>query len=271
MANETITSGAGLRKARVFALDANGVPTQVIDVTGVKAITLNVPENQIITHVGDDQAFAQDFLPPNTLPNGTFTTAKSNQTLDALLSNTLVETIGETEMDGQFTDKAGYEIDAMMEYHRQALVTQPGDPDFGSRRWQNFWVMRSRITPQGNSPDQGSDDVNTYQYVPTPGIESPWGVPFAEDTNGYGRAVRVRTTSEYPQMLDTFTGNNTASSFTVTYTPISVAKTKAWVDGVSATVSGVTPSTKAIAITPTPDDEADVRILYETSANITPS
>jgi hypothetical protein len=271
MANETITSGAGLRKARVFALDANGVPTQVIDVTGVKAITLNVPENQIIVHVGDDQAFAQDFLPPNTLPSGSFTTAKANQTLDALLSNTLVDTIGETEMDGQFTDKAGYEIDAMMEYHRQALVTQPGDADFGSRRWQNFWVMRSRITPQGNSPDQGSDDVNNYQMVPTPAIETPWGVTFSEEDNGFGRAVRVRTTSEYPQMLDTFTGNNTVTDFVVNYTPISVAKTKAWVNGVLTAVSSVTPSTKTVTFSPAPANVADVRILYETSANITPS
>lgn len=277
MANETITSGAGLRKARVYALSTAGLPDgdqsgadgyNGENVTGVKAVTLNVPENQRIQHVGDDQTFAQDFLPPTELPSGNFTTAKTNQTLDALLQDTLVQTIGEWELDALSTNKAGQEIDVCFMYWRQALVTDPSDSDFGSRRWQTFIIPKERITPQGNSPDQGSDDVNNYSMTPTGSLITPWGVSFTEDDNGFTRAVRLRATSDYPIMMERYTGNATLATFNTEFSPVSVAKTKAWNadTGAALTVNAI--GANSFTVSSAPGNGAAVVALYETADSI---
>lgn len=277
MANETITSGAGLRDERIYLLDANGIPDgdqsgangySGIDVQGVQDITLNIPDVQPIQHIGDDYVFAQDYLPPNTVVTGSFNTGKTNQTLDVALVGTKIKTEGEWELDGQDTSKAGQEKDVLLMYHRQALVTDQADPDFGSRRWQNFFIYKTRVIPKGNTPGQGGADQNAYQIIPTGVIRTPWGDTFDETDFGYTRAVRGRLTSEYPLRAEWYDANGTATIYNLEWTPINVAKTRAYrVDtGANLTVSSV--DTTAKTVTLNGSAPANIAILYETSDSI---
>lgn len=278
MANETITSASGLRKARVYALDSAGYPNgdqsgasgyNGVDVTGIKGVSINSPDNQRINHTGDDETFAQDFLPPTELPSGSFTTGKTNQTLDAMLTDQNVQTIGEWELDGQYTNKAGSEIDVLMMYWRQALVTAPGDVDFGSRRWQTHIIGKCRVTPQGASPEQGGADVNNYSLTATKTGVTPWGVAFTEADNGFTRAVKLRKTADYPIMLERYTGNGTLTTFNTEFAPITAAKTKVWVNGTAAIVNSVDTSAKTFTLSAAPANNGKVVALYETSDGIT--
>lgn len=278
MANETITSASGLRKVRVYALDSSGYPNgdqsgangyNGIDVTGARSVSLNVPENQKIVHVGDDVPFAMDFLPPTELASGSLTTAKTNQTLDALLSNTLVQTLGEWEIDGLDTSTAGNEIDVCLFYWRQALVTDPADSDFSSRRWQTHAIVKARITPQGATPDQGAADLNNYSITPTKSTAAPYGSSFTQVVNGFTQAARLRMTGEYPIMMERYTGNATLDTFNLEFTPLTAAKTKCFVDGAAATVSSVNTGAKTFTLSAAPANAGKVIVLYETADSIT--
>lgn len=279
MANETITSGAGLRKARFYALNTDGIPNgdqsgatgyNGQDVTGIREVSLNFPENQRIQHVGDDNTFAQDFLPPGELPSGTFITAKTNQTLDALLLGQQVQALGEWELDGLNTDNAGAEIDGCLMYWRRAKLTEPGNAAFGSRRWQTFFIPKTTITPNGNTPTQGSADENNYSLTPTGVLQTPWGVAFTANDNGFLRCVRLRMTSEYPVMMERYTGNATLDTFNTEFSPITVAKTKAFNadTGAALTVNAI--GANSFTLSAAPGNGVAVVALYETDDNITP-
>ena len=61
----------GMRRAVIFALDANGYPAAIgvtayegIEVVGPKAFTLTVPDARRIVHTGNDRVLALDYLPP---------------------------------------------------------------------------------------------------------------------------------------------------------------------------------------------------------------
>lgn len=272
---ENITSGVGLRKAVFYETDANLYPSgnqsgadgyAGTDITGVKGVSLNIPDNVRIPHTGDDVVFAQDFLPPTDLPSGTIQTGKMNQILDTILADTLTQTIGEMELDALDTSKAGYEATGILMYYRQALAVEPGDADFGARRWQTFIIPSVRITPQGNSPAQGSDDTNNYSMTPTKVNRTPWGVAFTEMDNGFTAAVRLRLNAEFPVMLERWTGNGTLDTFNTSYAPISVAKTQVWANGTLQTVSSVTDTTIVLSA-PVTNNQVIVA-LYETDSQI---
>lgn len=282
MANEKITSGAGLRKGRFYELNTDGIPDGGVvagatgyrgqDATGIREVSLNFPENQRIQHVGDDQPFAQDFLAPNELPSGTMITAKMNQTLDAMLLGQEVQTEGEWEIDGLNTDNAGAEIDTCFVYWRRALLTEPQNPAFGSRRWQTHILPITKATPNGNTPTQGSADENNYALVPTGASKTPWGVELTQEDNGFLRTVRLRMTSEYPIMMEYYRGNATLTTFNTEFAPISVAKTKATLtsDGSSITVSSVDTANNTVTLNSAPANNALICIRYESDSNITP-
>lgn len=275
MTTSKITSGAGLRAARVYLLGADGYPTgdqaganlyDGISVTGVKAVTLNQPETVRVQHKGNDRVFAQDTLPPNELPSGSVTTAKANQELDTALITTKTQTIGDAFMDPQITDKQGSEADIMLLYHRQALNTDAtGGTAFGKRRWQNFIIAKTRMVPGIAGADQGADDVNSYALIPTPITTTPWGAALSLLNNGATEAVRLRLMSDYPLMFEFGTGNNTLPTFNLVKTPISAAKTVAWVNGTPASVSSVDTSAKTVTLASAPAHLAAVAIAYETS------
>ncbi len=274
---EQISSGAGLRRIQVFALDSDGYPNgdqsgangyDGIYLSGAQSIANNFPDIQTIPHVGDDRVLAQDYLPPNVAVSATINTAKTNIQDDAIFTNTLVETVGETEMGGMATDQQGSEIDLAIVYYRQALDTDPESASFGSRRWQMGMFPVTRLIPKGASIDQGAADVNAYNVVPTPVTSAPWQKAFTLVTNGYTDAQFLRFNSDNPAMIERWTGDNTITEFNLSFTPITVAKTAVFVDGAEVTVSAVNTTTDTVTLDSAPGNLAKIVAWFETSDNI---
>lgn len=276
MAQTQIASGTGLRNIRAWLIDSdgypvgtqsgtNGYPGFLID--GAKSFTSNVPDPQIVTHTGNDQPFAQDVLPPTELENATLTTGKTNLSADALLTDTLVETLtGNLVMGGMSTNKQGCEPQVVLMGWRQAVDTDPTSANFGQRRYITSMYPSSRVVPKGGSMEEGSDDVNSYNVVPTTVTQTPWNVSFTEVTNGYTRTQRLRFISDGPLMMESFDTSGAASTFSVDFTPVSVAKTHVWYYGSPQTVSSVDTANKTFTLSAPPAlATAKLVALYETT------
>jgi len=276
-AGPNITSAAGLRRAQFFALNTSGYPDgdesgatpyDGVNVEGIRSFSLNVPAITPVQHVGNDRLIAQDYLPPTEGARGEMSTAKQNLSLDALLTDTLVETIGETTVGGLLTNKQGNEIDGCILFYRQALDTTEGAQQL--RRWQTHMFPVMRAIPKAGSAEQGAADENGYDVIPTVATKYPWGHAFSDTAGeeGFTEAQYLRFTSEYPPILNKWDGNNTLATFTLSLTPISVAKTAVFVNGTATTVSSVDTGAKTVTVTPAPANLAEVVAWYETSDDI---
>jgi hypothetical protein len=272
-----ITSASGLRRIQIFALNSSGYPEgdesgadgyDGVNMEGARSFSLNAPDVTRIPHVGNDRLLAQDFLPPTEGASGAITTAKQNLTLDALLTDTLVEVIGETSVAGLLTNKQGNEIDVCVIAYRQALDTTEGAQQL--RRWQAHMLPVARIVPRGGSMEQGAADENSYTVVPTVATKYPFGHAFADQAGdeGFTESQYLRFTGENPPVMEKWDGNNTLATFNLNWTPISVAKTTVYVNGTAATVSSVDTGAKTLTLSAAPANASEVVAWYETSDDI---
>lgn len=276
MATTKVSSGAGLKLAYVFATDVNLYPSgdqtgsvgyDGAEVQGIQSWTPTVPDVQPIPHRGNDRVFAQDFLPATELPTAVINTGKQNLDLDALLSGTRVWQAKESQNGVFVTNKDGQEIDTWLMTWRQALDTERTSPTFGRRRWQST-VGFCHIIPKGSPADQGAADVNNYQVIYTPTNKTIWGEVYSDGTMGATSAVWVRRTSDYPTFVERFAADGTITTFLLTRTPISVARTELWVNGTSVTVNSVSVANKTLTAAAAPGATGSVVAVYETSDSI---
>ena len=276
MAQTQIASGAGLRNIRAWLLDSEGYPAGdqsgaagydgfLID--GAKSFTSNVPDSQIVTHTGNDQPFAQDVLPPSELETGTLTTGKTNLSADAALTDTLVlDLLGNLVMGGMSTSKQGCEPQVMLMAWRQGQNTDPNSTSFGQPRYITNMYPSARVVPQAGSMEEGSDDVNNYNVVPTSVTDTPWGVAFTIVANGYTRAQRLRFISDNPLVVEGYDTDGAEDTFSTAFAPITVAKTRVWYYGSPQTVDSVDVSNKTFTLNAAPATAtARMVALYETT------
>jgi hypothetical protein len=274
-AGPEITSAAGLRRIQIFVLNTSGYPDgdqsgangyDGVNLEGARSLSLTIPAVQRIAHVGNDRLLAQDFLPPTEGASGEIRTAKQNLTVDALLTGTLVAAVGETKVGGMLTDRQGAEVDVCVIVYRQALDTTAGAQAL--RRWQAHMFPVARIVPRAGTFEQGGADENVYDIIPSVATKFPWGVAFTDADNGFTEAQYLRFTAENPPVMERWTGNGTLTTFNTTWTPISTAKTKVFVNGSLVAVSSVSPSGKTITLGSAPSSGAVVVAWYETSDNV---
>jgi hypothetical protein len=277
MAQTQIASGSGLRNIRAWLIDSDGYPNNdtasgtdgyagfLID--GAKSFTSNVPDSQIVTHTGNDQPFAQDVLPPSELENAALTTAKTNLSADAALTDTKVQDLGgDLVMGGMSTSKQGCEPQIVLMGWRQALDTDTTSANYGQRRYITNMYPSARTVPQGGNAEEGGDDVNNYNVVPTTVTDTPWGVAFTEVLNGYTRTQRLRFISDNPLMMESFDTDGAAVTFSLDFAPISVAKTRVWYYGTPQTVDSVDTSAKTFTLNSAPASAVNRMVaLYETT------
>lgn len=274
MASPQIASGAGLRHVRFWLVDVDGFPSGSQSgsdgysgrrLEGVKTFQANVPDVQPIRHTGDDRVFAQDHLPPTELETATITTGKTNLIVDAELSGIEIETLGDMQILGYGTDQQGFEEQVIVYGWRQALNTEEGSADFGTRQYITTIYNSCRLTPKGGQMSEGAADENSYNLTPTPTTKKIWGEEFDADTLGYSTAIKTVLITDNPIMIERFDAPGGVTTFLLDFAPITAAKTKAFVDGTATTVASVNVSAKTATLSPAPSAAAVVVIVYETS------
>jgi hypothetical protein len=276
MASRTV-SGGGVRRAVVAVLDENGFPntsgttdllTEFTRIGGIKTVATTDPEPQRFTHYGDDSPYAQDSLPPSEVGSFTFTTSRSNMTIDSLLEGNSTVTIGNIQVRAANTNKRGSEPLVMFAAYRQALDTDDDNTGtFGKlRQWQLRIYPSTRISPASESFEQLNTD-KTYNATPTPVASTPWGQAFTEAIYGNTSAEYVDITTDYQPQLAFGEGNGVKASFSLPYAPVSSSNLKVWVDGTLQTPSAVNISTTnpAFTLSTAPGSLASIFALIETN------
>lgn len=272
-APEVVRSGVGLRNVVIFALDASGFPSggtatayEGTTISGARALTLNDPEPQQIVHRGDDRIFALDTLPSQEPVSGELRVGKTNDTVDAILTDDLAFTVGETNMFNIGSDNRGDENQVGLLAYRQTLDTLPTSSNFGSRRWEFRLFPKTFIIPRDTGVDETPED-RVYTVRPQFITQHIWGTALTTGTEGAESAQGFRGVSEFKPKLIQYThptpgGGVVTLAFPTDAPAQATGKIKVWIASV-ATVPDTLGTTQISFTTAVLTTNAIVVVLYE--------
>jgi len=269
LSNE-IRSGVGFRHVQLFALAADGYPNATdtseyagLRISGARALTINDPEPQQISHLGDDRVFALDVLPPTEALSGELVVGKVNDVVAQVIGDDLAVSVGEAQILGIGTDNRGDENQVALLAYRQTLDTDPDSTTFGSRRWE-FRLFPKTFVIERESGFQSAPEEKMYTIRPQFVTKHLWGTAFAVGTEGFEQAQGFRGISEYKPRLASFLGDSaeTDFAFDTDFPAQSTDKIAVWVSGVLTTAS-ITKATTGVQWTTAPITDAEIVIFYE--------
>lgn len=268
--SDEIRSGVGFRHVQILALAADGYPNATdtseyagARISGARTLTINDPEPQQISHLGDDVVFALDVLPPTEALTGELVTGKVNDVVAQIIGDDLPVSIGQAQILGIGTDNRGDENQVALLAYRQTLDTDPDSTTFGSRRWE-FRLFPKVFVIERESGFQNAPEEKMYTIRPQVVTQHLWGVAFAVGTEGFLQAQGFRGISEYKPRIVSFLGDNSETDFVfdTNYPAQSTDKIAVWVAG-SLVTSNITKATTGVQWTTAPTTDAEIVIFYE--------
>ena len=264
-----IRSGVGFRHCQVLAIAADGYPAASdtnayagVEVEGPNTLVITDPEPRRITHAGGDRVFQQDVLPPLEAMSGTITTAKTNDTLDAVLADEISYAIGEAMLFGVGTDKRGDENQVIVLAYKQTLDTSGGSDD-GARRWDFRLFPKADMVSLASGFDENPES-RQYGVYPQFATEHPWGVDFSPSVEGFDRAQMLRGISVFKPKIVAFEGDGSEVTFVFPtgFPAADVSKIVVWQEGALVTPDAYTVTNLEIS-TATPADGTNIVVFYE--------
>lgn len=281
MTAKAIVSGVGVRYADAFILDPetgfpeatlnSGTLQRGVEIEGIKSFDYSDPDPQLFTHYGSDNPFAQDSLPATEVGSFNVTTAKTNKTLDAYVSDLNVVTLdGTIKAIAGNTNKKGFEPQILFNVFRQALDTEQGSATFGKlRQWDLAMIPSTRLVSKMQSQNQGITD-KAYKGIPTPVVETPWGETLTDAIWKATQAEYLSLTTDYRPVSCVGLGNGTLTTFGLPVVPIDTAHTHFWVSGTLATVSSVDTTANApkATLSVAPALNAEIFAIVETNSSL---
>ena len=203
----------GLKHARVYELNANGVPNASgtapytgYQITGAKAYELSIPDARRIAHVGDDRVLVQDVLPRTEVSSGTLRFASDNHTVYAALTGTNAVTVGESSMIGYGTDKQGTEPTiALLCYQQVKSATK-------ARAYRAYHVPNTQALVNPNTMDENAAEFSA-SLLPSASGHYIWGTAFASGTEGFSEAEVLESITYDLPLVTSFKADGTQTVF----------------------------------------------------------
>jgi hypothetical protein len=260
MATFTKSIAAGNTYAFMAFIDSNGfmvgsattapsagaAGSPMIRITGIKTASPTVPEPEVVQVTGDDTLLGEFDFDSLTQRSFTIEVAVQDLEAEALLLGTNVETVGEIKV-GALDILNAAELNACLIIQSRAKKQDAGA--VGQKGWNGVIIPIATVKPLGRDTFAERGPA-VFRYFVTPQIagNNPWGVTIL-DVNAGTTGLRYRPfTAENPITMHASTGNGALQSWTLSYQPISVAKTALYGGRNVIAVSAVT-TTAPFAVT----------------------
>lgn len=228
---------------------------------GIQQMPTGVPEGEPVAIEGDDTTLGTILFQSNAPRQFLINMGQGDQTLDALMQSTLVETMNRVTL--------GLVDPAAANYISMGLLVQSRtikrENTSGQAAWSGFLYPNVQVSPLNRETFQGRTAASfRYQAVAQRAMYKPWGVTISDAANGDNETLAFDVNSPNPLTIDAFKlDGNPTPTFILNKTPIDVTGTQAFVERVSAVVTSVTPATRAMVLTATGLANQRGVVLYE--------
>lgn len=204
----------GARSGFLFELDANGFPAasstsvyEGLEIKGLKAADLNVPNPRVITHAGNDRVLANDFLPSLEPITGEIRAANLGMSLNSKITNVKTYQVGDMEFMPWGTDQQGSEIDVALLVFQQSL-----DTVLKLRRWRTIIAPKVRAVPLASGMNENPNEQR-YSIVSNPTSKNLWGTTIEVATEGATEAAFLEGMATYRPNLVAWKADGTEDEF----------------------------------------------------------
>lgn len=209
--------GVGLKYARLYKLDSNGVPDATgttgtapymgLLIGGAKTYNVTIAEARKIVHADGTRIRMLDSLPPVEASSATLETSRNDHDIHALLTNTLAAAVGESSVIGWGTDKQGEEPTVGM-----ILCQQAKDALTGIRRWNSYFVSAAQAINKAASMN-AEGAVYNWDIMPAPTQYALWGEKYTSVLHGYTEAQMLNPMTEGMPLVASWLGDGTITEF----------------------------------------------------------
>lgn len=236
-----------------------------IRLEGAKTVPVGIPDSEVVTATGDDQALVAFQFDPASLPSGVLETAVRDEDFEATAQGTKVQDYGDLSL-GVLQPRDSDRPDLMWLFQRRAKTWESGNR--GNSAWEIAYAPVTVVTPRFNQFEERATNGYPYSISLSTAGKFAWGATITEANNGTTGAPLVAINSDNPIHIKRFTGDNSETIFNLDYSPISDAKTRVFIDGVLQSASGyaIDAAAKTLTFTGAPTTAATIVVLYEVLA-----
>jgi hypothetical protein len=267
---------AGLRTIFYGALDGDGeligsstTPPTAGNVNGnglkrlAGAVTVSptIPEGENLNIIGDDEALVQFPFASATLPSGQMSVAVVDMDFEALVQGTAVHNLGGDLVSGVLQPSGETFTNMTFLFLRRSQTYNASS--VGAKKWAAYLIPNGTVSVLGEDANTRENSPTNYQIRANRSDRYPFGVTFQNTNIGTDGAPILRYDSDNPLHQKRYTGDGTVVTFNLDYTPISVAKTRAYVNGNPVTVASISTTLKTVTLSAAPANNAKLQVFYE--------
>lgn len=199
---------------------------------GARTLPVNIPEPDVEPVTGDDEPLVTFEFDSETPISGAFEMAVRNNTFDALIQGTKVETVASDIEISSLDPKDRASQSMCMLLSRRAKSWKSGTK--GVKKWENLYVPRCTVKPLFTDIQQRTFTPYQYAINLSRSDRTGWST-VSINLHGTTAASLFPIDSDNPLYQHRFTGDAAETAFTLTYEPITQAKTYVWVNDVLQT------------------------------------
>lgn len=225
---------------------AGATPSGSYPAIGIQDAADIIPEGEDVVVEGDDFSLGAFNFASADPRNFILNMGQFDLTLNSRLQNTgVVQVAGASHGVGDSPEVMPATV-AMIIQGRSIKRTSGQS---GQGGWAGFILPVVTLRPLDRQGYAGrTAGVNRYQATVQLATNYPYGVTFATNVEGVLTDYVIPFTSDYPMTLDAFKLDGVTTSWTLSKTPVSTEYMAVFVERVAATVSSVTPSTRALVL-----------------------
>jgi hypothetical protein len=185
----------GLQHARAFKLNEFGFPDctgtteltpyEGVEIAAPKTFDITPAKSRDIVHVGNNRRLSQDKLPSIEVSSATLKTSRLDYAMNALLTNTLVKTMGEALFTGFNTSQQGLEPAIALLLYQQGKVDASGARCYGAYHIPSAVAIVDPASMNENASEY------TYNVVASAVGHYIHGIGFAALSEGFTEAEMV--------------------------------------------------------------------------------
>lgn len=262
----------GANSARIYELNSSGylngtsatTPYDGVLLGGFTTLTLTYPDPTQVVHPGNNTVLQRDQLPSTDTSTGTLTVSRQDDDTIAIINNTKVVTVGESNVIGWGTNQEGNEPTLTLVAYNQAKDNS------GNRVWHTYVMPRVILSAKPQSMQREQSDL-TYTLTPMRTSKNIGGVALSASTDGFTLTEVFDFQSNNRLHFAAFLGNNsaTAFSFAAGLQAANTTGTAVWVNGVLKTGGGTdyTAATDKITFGSAPASNAVIIVMYELASS----
>jgi hypothetical protein len=259
--------GFGVRRGRIYDLDANGHPAATstapyigLNVYGIRAFNLTDPPARVIPHFDGDKIAQQQTFPPTDASTGSITIDGSDMDLSALVGSVTKRDISGIEILPSMTDKRGNEADIGI------LVYQAAKDSSGNTGWHTRIVPKTTAIKQDGSFADANYET-TYNLAPSASASHLWGEVMTDAADGTAHAGWIEAFSANPAMVTAWKadGAETEFLFESSHNATDALYSVFWAVGgvVSQITANITKATTGVTFDYPPDANVIVMVIHQ--------